>query len=127
VLLVARTSAAGLTAAQSALREWGSGSLPDVTVIGLVLVADAPGRLPRPLDYFATVVAGAAPLVARVPWIEQLRLGLDFDPKRDSSTRGLLAHLAAVTRPDAAAAPPHQRPIITDRRRRSRRRQASKD
>jgi hypothetical protein len=97
VLLVAKTSAAGLTAAQAALREWASGSLPGVDVVGLALVADAAGRLPKPLDYFATVVSGAAPVVVRVPWVEQLRLGLDFNPRHDRAVRAAVAALRHLT------------------------------
>ena len=46
VVLVARTHARGLRAAQSAIREWAAGDA-QVLLLGLVLIADAPGRLPR--------------------------------------------------------------------------------
>jgi hypothetical protein len=74
VVLVARTNARGLRAAQRAAIEWASGSVA-VQLHGLVLVADAPGRLPKPLRDFAHVVAGGVPRVWRLPWVEAWRLG----------------------------------------------------
>jgi hypothetical protein len=74
-VLVARTSYAGLTAAQRALRDWASGAVP-ATVIGLVLLADAPGRLPRELRGLVDLVDGAAPGKTRVlPWQPDWRFG----------------------------------------------------
>ena len=49
VLVVARSNSAGLRAAQRAAQQWASGSVPGVSLVGLVTIADAPGRLPRPL------------------------------------------------------------------------------
>lgn len=74
VILVARTNARGLRAAQLAAIEWASGSVA-VRLHGLVLIADAPGRLPKPLKDFALVVAGGVPRVWRLPWVEAWRLG----------------------------------------------------
>lgn len=74
VILVARTNARGLRAAQLAAIEWASGSVA-VQLHGLVLIADAPGRLPKALRDFAHVVAGGVPRVWRVPWVEAWRLG----------------------------------------------------
>jgi hypothetical protein len=74
VILVARTNARGLRAAQLAAIEWASGSVP-VHLHGLVLIADAPGRLPKALKDFALVVAGGVPRVWRLPWVEAWRLG----------------------------------------------------
>ena len=42
---------------------------------GLVLIADAPGKLPKPLKDFAQVVSGAVPRVWHLPWVEAWRLG----------------------------------------------------
>jgi hypothetical protein len=74
VILVARTNARGLRAAQLAAIEWASGSVA-VQLHGLVFVADAPGRLPKPLRDFAHIVAGGVPRVWRLPWVEAWRLG----------------------------------------------------
>lgn len=73
-VLVARTHASGLQAAQRALAEWAAGGI-DVDLLGLVLVADAPGRLPRPLRDLARVVGGGAPRCWQLPWVEAWRLG----------------------------------------------------
>lgn len=74
VTLVARTNARGLQAAQHAAREWASGTVP-VDLVGLVLIADAPGRLPKPLRDLAQLVAGGVPRTWRLPWVEPWRLG----------------------------------------------------
>ena len=75
VVVVARTSARGLRAAQSAAKQWAAGLVGGVELLGLVLVADAPGRLPRPLRDLAKVVGGGYPRTWNIPWIESWRLG----------------------------------------------------
>lgn len=76
VVLVARTNYAGLVSAQRAATEWASGSLGDtVTLHGLVLVADAPGRLPKPLRDLAQIIGGGVPRLWRLPFIETWRTG----------------------------------------------------
>ena len=78
VLLVARTHASGLQAAQAAATEWAAGEVP-VRLLGLVLIADAPGRAPRPLRDLARLIAGGVPAVWRLPWHEPWRLGDPID------------------------------------------------
>jgi hypothetical protein len=74
VLLVARTSAAGLRSARDAARQYASGtSGVGCRLLGLVLVADAPGRLPASLAAFADLVAGAFARLYEVPWLEEWR------------------------------------------------------
>ena len=76
VVLVARTHEAGLRAAQAAARQWAAGTLPpQVELIGLVLTADAPGRLPRQLHDLARLVAGGVPRTWEIGWHEEVRLG----------------------------------------------------
>lgn len=75
VVLVARSNIHGLRAAQHAATEWASGSLPGIQLAGLVVVADAPGRLPKEIRDFARVVGGGVPHLWHVPWIEGWRLG----------------------------------------------------
>ena len=77
VVLVARSNMHGLRAAQRAATEWASGSLPGIRVAGLVVMADAPGRLPKEIREFARVVGGGVPHLWHVPWIEGWRLGHD--------------------------------------------------
>lgn len=75
ILLVARTHAAGLQAAAGALNAMREGRHPPgMQLVTLVLVADAPGRLPRPLARRIRVLRSAAP-VFRLPWIEGWRSG----------------------------------------------------
>nr|WP_285494590.1 DUF6668 family protein [Actinomadura sp. NBRC 104425] len=75
VVLVARGHAGGLRAAQAAARQWAGGGLPTVRVVGLVVVADAPGRRPKPLRELLHLISGAFPQVWELPWVEALRLG----------------------------------------------------
>ena len=74
VLLVARTHLSGLRAAQRAAQQWASGNSPAVDLVGLALVPDAPGKLPRELRDFAQVVTGGFPRSWFLPWEEGLRL-----------------------------------------------------
>lgn len=75
VLIVARTSARGLLAARSVAQQWAAELVSGIHLLGLALVADAPGRLPRPLRDLAKVVSGGYPRTWHVPWIESWRVG----------------------------------------------------
>ena len=95
VALVARTNWSGLTAAQRAATEWASGVLGDaVKLVGLVLIADAPGRLPKPLRDLEQVIGGGVPRVWTLPWVDAWRLG-PVDPAAPipKELRALLADL----------------------------------
>lgn len=82
-VVVARTHVPGLLAARTALTQWAaSGAGMSVRLHGLVLVADAPGKLPQPIRDLAQVVGGGAPRVFDVPWVEAWRLG-------DPTTQGI--------------------------------------
>lgn len=103
VVVVARSSARGLRAAQHAATQWASGLVPYAQVLGLVVVADTPGRLPRPLRDFSHLVAGGFPRTWTVPWVEDWRLGepptLSTAPRE---ARRLVEDLSALLRPGAA-------------------------
>jgi hypothetical protein len=87
-VLVARTHFHGLSTAQLVGRQWASGSVPEGTeVLGLVLVADAPGKLPRPLRDLAQLVSGGFPRVWEIPWIEELRRGGEPTPDHPAFRR----------------------------------------
>lgn len=73
VVLCARTSLHGLTGAQRAAAQWAAGQLPDVDLLGLVLLADAPGKLPPPLADFVKVIAGGVPRTWSLPWMPSWR------------------------------------------------------
>jgi hypothetical protein len=81
VVLIARSNVSGLRAAQLAATEWASGTVPGIRVAGLVVLADAPGRLPREIREFARVVGGGVPLLWHIPWIESWRFGHDVPPE----------------------------------------------
>jgi len=79
VLLVARTHNAGTRAVSQALNALRKGEHPaGVHLLAVVLVADAPGRLPRPLGRRVRVLRSAAK-VHRVPWVPAWRLGEEID------------------------------------------------
>jgi hypothetical protein len=103
VVLTARSNLRGLRAAQVAATQWASGLVPRVQVVGLVVVADAPGRIPPVLRDFAKVVGGGVPRRWSVPWIEAWRLGeapeLSTAPRE---VRQLVDDLRGVIRSGAA-------------------------
>jgi hypothetical protein len=90
VVLVARTDARGLRAVQRAVRELAEHRLP-VDLLGLVLMADAPGRLPRVLRDLAGVVGGTVPRVWSLPWVEAWRAGEIPAPANSPKEAGVLA------------------------------------
>ena len=103
VVLAARTHAHGLTAAQSAIREWAAGDA-QVLLLGLVLIADAPGRLPHGLRQLADLIAGGVPAVWSLPWIEAWRVGEPPAPHNAPKVvRQLLEDLRAMTEAGASA------------------------
>ena len=80
VVVVARSNAAGLNAAQRAAQQWAAGLVPGVDLLGLVVMQDAPGRLPKALRDRQQVIAGGFPRSWSVPWIESWRLGDSVTP-----------------------------------------------
>jgi hypothetical protein len=95
----------GLRRAQLAATQWAAGLVPHVQVLGLVIVADAPGRWPRSIREFARIVQGGLPRTWYVPWIELWRLG-EVSPLSDlpQEVRRLVSELGALTQPDALGA-----------------------
>lgn len=96
VVLVARTNARGLAAAQAAARQWAAGRVPGVGMLGLVAVADAPGRLPRQLTELLRLVAGGLPKAWFVPWIDALRFDHPLPPKLPRALTMLEAELSSL-------------------------------
>ncbi|WP_411081842.1 DUF6668 family protein [Streptomyces sp. cmx-18-6] len=75
VLLVARTHSSGLQAVSRILDAGRQNGIPPgVTLSGVVLVADAPGRLPKELGRRIKVI-GSVVDVHRVPWVPSWRTG----------------------------------------------------
>ncbi|MEU6379929.1 DUF6668 family protein [Streptomyces sp. NPDC046909] len=85
VLLVARTHAAGLAAVLRTLEAFRRGEVPHgLDLDAVVLVADAPGRLPKPLAQHIKVIESVID-VYRVPWVPAWRLGdLGGHPPREA-------------------------------------------
>lgn len=98
VVLVARANAHGLERSQTAAAQWAAGATPSVRLLGLVLIADAPGRAPAPLQTWMKVLSGGVPRVWHLPWSEPLRLGADPHSLRlPRPVRRLLADVDALT------------------------------
>lgn len=99
VVLVARTHAGGLNAAQRAGRQWASGALDGIDLLGLVAVADAPGSLPKSLQQWLKLIAGGMPRLWRISWNEAWRLG-EWPDARNSGkdVRKLASELTALTK-----------------------------
>ena len=99
VVVVARTSAQGLGRAQEiaarAAEEGMSVLGIAATVLGLALVADAHGRLPKPLAELRHLVSGAYPHVWDVPWVEAWRQG---DPPSARNTPKEVGRMAEALR-----------------------------
>ena len=110
VVLVARSNAHGLRAAQFAAAQWASFSVPEpVQVLGLAIVADAPGRLPRPLRELSELVSGAVPHTWFIPWVEAWRLG--EAPAAEAAPAAVNKVLRAIE----ALLPPVHRPSSSTR------------
>lgn len=99
VVLVARSTAAGLQAAQTAARQWAAGGAgqPGPVLLGLVVVADAPGRLPPPLRRLQRLVAGGVPRTWEIPFADAWRLGEDPATTRPRAAGDLARDLNSLT------------------------------
>lgn len=73
-VVVCRSTAMGLDAAHDALIQASYDPDVAVDVLGLVVVADAPGRTPKALEQKITVISSVAARVWRVPYLEAWRL-----------------------------------------------------
>lgn len=88
VLLCARTDWHGLRSASLAASQWGAGQVRGILMLGLVLIDDQPGKLPKPLQDLAELVKGGVPAAWRFSYYEELRLGLPgSEVKLDKQSR----------------------------------------
>lgn len=96
ILLVARTHAAGLAAVSRALEAFRRGEAPaGLDLDAVVLVADAPGRLPRQLTPYVKAIESVID-VYHVPWVPSWRIGdLTGPPPRETEA---LARLTGTPR-----------------------------
>ena len=86
VVVCCRSTVAGLRAAQDVAIEWAAGALPG-QLVGLVVGADAPGRLPRELRDQLQISSGAFPHSVFVPWQAQWRFARESDVNANLSRR----------------------------------------
>ena len=96
VLLVCRADMRGLTAAQSALTQWASGAAPKLDLLGLAVLADAPGKTPKALRDFAAIVGGGAPRLWTLPWVEAWRHGDTTTPPTGREYQRFINDLASL-------------------------------
>lgn len=73
VVLVCRADMRGLTTARNALTQWVSGAAPQVDLLGLAVLADAPGKTPKALRDLTALVGGGAPRFWSLPWVDAWR------------------------------------------------------
>lgn len=74
VVLVARSNLAGLNAASRACQQWAAAETPPVDVLGIVVMADSKGKLPKETREFIARLKGLVRKVWLAPWVEQWRL-----------------------------------------------------
>ncbi len=86
IVVCCRSTVAGLRAAQDVAIEWAAGALPG-QLVGLVVGADAPGRLPRELRDQLQITSGAFPHCVFVPWQAQWRFAKESDVNTNLSRR----------------------------------------
>lgn len=116
VLLVARTCTGGLEWARDLARQHASGRTgPGVELLGLVLVADAPGRLPARITSLADLVCGAFARCWQVPWLTEWRLASATEPLPvHPEVARLRADLLALTTDPRTTNPIATNPMATD-------------
>lgn len=73
VVLVCRSNGAGLDAVGQMLQEWVSRSVPDVEVLAVVVVADAPTKPSKRTRERIAELRSIAPRVLPMAWVEQWR------------------------------------------------------
>lgn len=96
VLLVCRSDMRGLSSAQAALTQWASGAAPTVELLGLAVLADAPGKTPKPLRDFTAIIGGGAPRLWTLPWVESWRQTSAATPPAAREYQRFITDLAAL-------------------------------
>lgn len=96
VLLVCRADMRGLVTARSALTQWASGAAPEIDLLGLAVLADAPGKTPKVLRDFTAIVGGGAPRLWTLPWVEAWRHGESTAPPTAREYQRFITDIAAL-------------------------------
>lgn len=86
-LLVTRSNARGLVSAQNVVRQWAAGNIPGI-LLGLVVMADIPSKLPKELRREFAKLEGAVPHLWYIGFLPELRISDEVSelPKKVSST-----------------------------------------
>lgn len=99
VVVVARTSGVGLERAAQAARQWGTGDLGGLALLGLLLVADGP-KLSRELSSPLKRVSRMYPRTWRLEWVPEWHLSaepsLERVPRRVAGVAKKVSKWAAV-------------------------------
>lgn len=95
VVVCCRSTVAGLRAAQDVAIEWAAGALPG-QLVGLVVGADTPGRLPRELRDQLQITSGAFPHCIFVPWQAQWRFARETENDVNITSRRINKIAATV-------------------------------
>src|SRR5699024_411175 len=66
-----------LQSLQAVFQHWAAAATPLVDLLGVVLIADAPGKFPNPLKELMQVVTGGAPRTWQLPWDPAMRVSTD--------------------------------------------------
>ena len=99
VVLVARTSTSGLEWARDLARQHASGLAGEVELLGLVLVPDAPGRLPARIAGLRDLITGAFARTWHLPWLQEWRIAATSEPlPAHPDVQHLAAELARTPR-----------------------------
>lgn len=93
VAVVCRSNAAGLAAAAGMLATAAAGGVPDLRVVALVVVDDAPVKVSKAIKTRIHELEGIVPLLVRVPWIRAWR-ETPYSP--DKSATNAAATVAAA-------------------------------
>lgn len=94
VVLVARDHAYGLARLNTALQHWHAGELPNIDVLGAVVIPAAPGRLAKPLRDLRYRATSGAPITWALPW--EPRYLAETDPTNVPTPRETARTIRAI-------------------------------
>ena len=99
VVVVCRTTMAGLAWARDVAAQYLAGQAPtDLEVLGVVTVADQPGRLPRPLESSRALLKGVYGASWHVPFVPEYRLYGGLPDEQCPEIHPAVAHVLAEIR-----------------------------
>ena len=100
IVLVCRSSQRGLSAAQDHVRHFRDGELRQrLDLLGVIVSAAAPGKVPPPLRRLEKLLSGAVPILGEVPWQPAWRLGRAQPPTEMQAWLSKLQQALAAAMP----------------------------